>query len=331
MRYRRAVTNPLRRPFVSAAFLLAAACATAPVATKSEAPAAAPVALAPAAATPAPPVAAAPAAAPAPAAPPAPVPAVPKRAHLPADADGAKAALASSPRHGEFVDVPFPGGPKLVSWVVYPERKDKAPVVIVIHEIFGLTDWARGVADELASEGFIAIAPDLLSGLGPKGGGTEELGENVGKVIRSLTPEQVAARLDAVRAYGKGLASAKSTTGVVGFCWGGSASFNYAAAQPGLDAAVVYYGSAPADTAAYPKMKAPLLGHFGGDDARVGASLPPAEVELQKLQKKYTFTSYAGAGHGFLRQQGARDGANLKASEQAWAATVAFFKQTLEK
>lgn len=260
-----------------------------------------------------------------------PIPAVPKRAHLPADAEGAKAALAASPRHGEWVDVPMPGGPKLVSWVVYPERQEKAPVVIVIHEIFGLTDWARGVADELASEGFIAIAPDLLSGMGPKGGGTEELGTEVGKVIRALTPEQVAARLDAVRAWGRGLASARGPTGVVGFCWGGGASFNYAAAQPGLDAAVVYYGPAPADLAAYPKMLAPLLGHFGGDDARVGATLPGAEAELKKLQKKYTFTSYAGAGHGFLRQQGARDGANLRAAEQSWAATVAFFKQTLEK
>jgi carboxymethylenebutenolidase len=225
----------------------------------------------------------------------------------------------------------MPGGPKLVSWVVYPERKEKALVVIVIHEIFGLTDWARGVADELASEGFIAIAPDLLSGMGPKGGGTEELGSEVGKVIRALTPEQVAARLDAVRAWGRGLASAKGATGVVGFCWGGGASFNYAAAQPALDAAVVYYGAAPSDLAAYPKMHAPLLGHFGGDDARVGATLPAAEAELKKLQKKYTFTSYPGAGHGFLRQQGARDGANLKAAEQSWAATVAFFKHTLEK
>jgi carboxymethylenebutenolidase len=312
---------------------LLAACATATAAAPKAEPAAAPVAApaAPAAAPPAPaPAAVAPVAAAAPPAP-APVPAVPKKAHLPADAEGAKAALAASPRHGEFVDVPMAGGPKLVSWVVYPERKEKAPVVIVIHEIFGLTDWARGVADELAAEGFIAIAPDLLSGLGPKGGGTEELGAEVGKVIRSLTPEQVAARLDAVRAYGRGLAAAKATTGVVGFCWGGSASFNYAAAQPALDAAVVYYGTAPAEASAYPKMKAPLLGHFGGDDARVGATLPPAEVELKKLGKRYSFTSYAGAGHGFLRQQGARDGANLKAAEQSWAATVAFFKQTLEK
>lgn len=248
-----------------------------------------------------------------------------------AGADSALARLNASPRHGEWVRLGAGAGDSLNAWVVYPERRDKAPVVVVIHEIFGLTDWARGVADELASEGFIAIAPDLLSGLGPKGGGTEELGSEVGKVIRSLTPEQVAARLDAVRAWGRGLASAKGTTGVVGFCWGGGASFNYAAAQPALDAAVVYYGAAPADASVWPKLQAPLLGHFGGDDARVGATLPPAEVELKKLGKTYSFTSYAGAGHGFLRQQGARDGANLKAAEQSWAATVAFFKQTLEK
>ena len=151
----------------------------------------------------------------------------------PADAASADR-LKSSPRHGEWVDIKMPSGPALKSFVVYPERKDKAPVVLVIHDIFGMGDWARAVGDSLAKEGFIAIVPDLLSGKGPNGGGSEELGQNVGQAIRTLTPEDVNARLDAAMAYGASLPAASGKTAVIGFCWGGSASFNYAIAQPAL-------------------------------------------------------------------------------------------------
>ncbi len=249
---------------------------------------------------------------------------------IPPDADQAKAALAKSPRHGEWVDVKLPDGGKLVTWVVYPEKKEKAGTVIVIHEIFGLTDWARGVADQLAKEGFIALAPDLLSGKGPNGGGTDSLGDEVTKVIRTLTPETVNARIDAVREYALKLPAANGKVGTVGFCWGGTTSFAYAVAQPRLDAAVVYYGSAPSDPASYAKIGAPVLGLYGGDDARVNASIPLAEAEMKKLGKRYVVHVYEGAGHGFLRQQTGRDGANMKASEQAWAATLLFFRESLK-
>ena len=248
---------------------------------------------------------------------------------IPPDADHAKEALAKSPRHGEWADVKLPDGTKVVTWVVYPERKEKAGVVIVIHEIFGLSDWVRGVADRFASEGFIAVAPDLLSGMGPNGGGTDSLGEDVTKVIRTLTPEAVTARLDAVRAYALGLPAANGKVGSVGFCWGGTASFDYVAAQPKLDAAVVFYGTSPTDPGAYATIKAPVLGHYGGDDARVNATIPTAEDAMKKLGKSYTAKIYDGAGHGFLRQQTGRDGANLKASQKAWPATVAFFRKRL--
>jgi carboxymethylenebutenolidase len=248
---------------------------------------------------------------------------------LPPDADHAKEALAKSPRHGEWVDVKLADGTKLVTWVVYPEKKEKAGVVIVIHEIFGLSDWVRGVADQLAGEGFIALAPDLLSGMGPKGGGTESLGEDATKVIRTLTPEAVDARLDAVRAYALKLPVANGKLGVVGFCWGGSQSFNYAVAQPKLDAAVVYYGTSPDDPAAYANIGAPVVGHYGGDDARVDATIPTAEEAMKKLGKSYTPNVYEGAGHGFLRQLDGREGANLKAAQKAWPATIAFFREHL--
>jgi carboxymethylenebutenolidase len=268
----------------------------------------------------------------------APPPAAPKAAAsspaavkdaIPPDADHAKESLAKSPRHGEWVDVKLADGTKVVTWVVYPEKKEKAGVVIVVHEIFGLSDWVRGVTDQLASEGFIAIAPDLLSGMGPNGGGTQALGEEATKVIRNLTPEAVVVRLDAVRAYALGLPAANGKVGSVGFCWGGAASFNYATAQPKLNAAVVFYGTSPSDAAAYAKISAPVLGHYGGDDARVNATIPTAEDEMKKLGKSYTAKTYEGAGHGFMRQQDGRGGANLKAAQQAWPATVAFFRELL--
>ena len=248
---------------------------------------------------------------------------------IPPDAEQAKAALAKSPRHGEWVDLKLPDGGKLVTWVVYPETKEKVGAVIVIHEIFGLTDWARGVADQLAKEGFIALAPDLLSGKGPNGGGTDSLGDDVTKVIRTLTPEAVAVRLDAVRDYALKIPAANGKVGAVGFCWGGTTSFAYAVHQPKLNAAVVYYGTSPSDTADYAKIGAPVLGLYGGDDARVDATIPAAEAGMKKLGKRYTVRIYDGAGHGFLRQQTGRDGANLKASEKGWAETLAFLREFL--
>jgi carboxymethylenebutenolidase len=250
---------------------------------------------------------------------------------LPPDADHAKEALARSPRHKEWVDVPMPDGQKIQTFVVYPERKDRAGLVIVIHEIFGLTDWIRGVADQLAEDGFIALAPDLLSGKAPGGGGSQELGEEAAtKVIRTLTPEEVVARLNAVRAYALTIPAGNGKVGVVGYCWGGSQSFLYATAQPALDAAVVYYGSSPSDPAALARIQAPILGLYGGDDARVNATIAPAEAELKKLGKRFTYHIYDGAGHGFLRQQTGREGANRRATEQAWPATLAFFREHLK-
>jgi carboxymethylenebutenolidase len=254
--------------------------------------------------------------------------AAPASKNLPPSEQTAKAALDTTPRHTEYVDVKV-GDATVKTFVVYPERKDKAPVVIVIHEIYGLSDWIRGVADALAREGFIAVAPDLVSGKGPGGGGTEAAAsrDDVVKLVTALGREEVRARLDAVRAYAIKLPSANGKSATVGFCWGGSTSFAYAAAQPALNAAVVYYGTAPTDSAALAAIKAPVAGFYGGDDARVTATVEPTKGEMAKLGKAYVPAVYDGAGHGFLRQQEARDGANLKASEQAWPGTIAFLKK----
>jgi carboxymethylenebutenolidase len=240
--------------------------------------------------------------------------------------------LKESLRHGEWVDVDLPGADvKIKSFVVYPERKEKAPVVIVIHEIFGMTDWVRGVADTFAAEGFIAIAPDLLSGMGPDGGGTESLGSDVRSVIRGLSPEDRGTRLNAVRTYALALPAATDRSGCVGFCWGGSTSFIYATRQSGLNAAVVYYGTAPDSKEELGKINCPVLGLYGGDDARVTTTVAPTKNLMQELNKSYSTHVYDGAGHGFLRQQSKRDGANLAASKKAWSTTIEFFKEHLEQ
>jgi carboxymethylenebutenolidase len=250
---------------------------------------------------------------------------------LPPGEEQAKAALEKSPRHGEYVDIKVEGSDVPIrTWVVYPERKDKAGVVIVIHEIFGLSDWIRAVADQLAEDGFIAVVPDLISGKSPGGGGTDSVPsrDDVVKLIRGLVPDEVTMKLNAVRAYVMKLPAANGKTAAIGFCWGGSRSFAYACAQSGLNAAVVYYGSAPEakDLAA---IKAPVLGLYGGDDARVNATIDTTKAEMKKLGRGYDVNVYEGAGHGFLRAQSGRDGANLKATQQAWPKTVEFLKKYL--
>jgi len=250
--------------------------------------------------------------------------------NLPPDNDAAKEQLAKSPRHGEWVDVKLASGAPINSFVVYPERSSKAPVVIVVHDIGGMSDWIRGIGDQLAKEGFIAIVPDLLSGKGPNGGGTASLGDQVGQTIRTLTPDELKTRLDALMAYGKALPSSNGKTGTIGFCWGGGTVFNYALNQPAVAATASYYGPMPNEPAAYEKAKTPILGLYGGNDQRVNANIPVAEAALKAHGVSYTPLVFEGAGHGFLRNQSGQDGGNLKAVQQAWPKTLDFFRRSLD-
>jgi carboxymethylenebutenolidase len=249
---------------------------------------------------------------------------------IPASAGTVAERLAKSPRHGEYVMIRTGPSDSVRAWVVYPERSSKAPVVVVVHEIFGLSSWVRGVADQLAADGFIAIAPDLLTGkVAPMPGTDTVAAQAATAAIRSLTSDDVQRQIAAVGQYGMSLPAAEKRYGVVGFCWGGSASFESAVRSPtGQGAAVVYYGTSPS-TASLANVKVPVLGLYGGEDARVGATVPPADSAMKALGKRFEPHSFAGAGHGFLRQQEGQGGANLAASRQAWPMTVAFFRSTL--
>ncbi len=252
----------------------------------------------------------------------------PNNRGLPPDASGALALLSSSPRHGEWVTIRTGNGDSLRTWVVYPERSSKAPVVLVVHEVYGLSSWIRSVADQLAADGFIAIAPDLLTMKNLPDVPDSVLAPLAVAAVRSLDPAWVQRQLDAVAQYGMSLPAAEKKYGIVGFCWGGGTSFAHAVHSPGLGASVVYYGTSP-KTADLDSVRAPVLGLYGGNDARVDATIPPADSALRALGRTYVYSIYPGAGHGFLRQQTGMDGANMAATRAAWPATIAWFKKYL--
>jgi carboxymethylenebutenolidase len=221
--------------------------------------------------------------------------------------DWAKQRLAKSPRHQGWVEIKN-GTREVNSFVVYPENKSKATAVIVIHEIFGMSDWVQSLTDQLAEAGYVAIAPDLLSGMGPNGGGTSSLDRNgVGQAIRDLPPDQITADLNAVADYISKVPASNGKVVVTGYCWGGSQSFRYATNNPNIKAAFVFYGSSPAaadgapDKATLAKITAPVYGFYAGNDARINATLPKTTEAMTELKKTFDPVTYEGSGHGFMR------------------------------
>ena len=241
-----------------------------------------------------------------------------------AGADSIKSQLEASPRHGEWVTVTTADARTVNAFVVYPEVKEPATAIIVIHEIFGLTDWIRLVADTLAAEGFVAICPDLLSGMGPDGGGTESFdsGDDVRRTIRELSPSQVASDLDAVQKYVRDLPSTNDTVAVSGFCWGGGQTFSYAVHSDTIAAGFVFYGRA-APTEDVPKISAPVYGFYGESDNRINATIDATKAAADAASVTYEPVIYEGVGHAFLRR-GMADDANeaqkvaTKAAWQRW-------------
>jgi carboxymethylenebutenolidase len=223
--------------------------------------------------------------------------------------------------HGEWVRYTGRGGDTVLAYLAYPERPDPGPGIIVIHEIFGLSDWVRSVADSLAVAGYVAIAPDLLT----RRGTTAKL-EEARRVISTLPPDSITADLDATYAYLQSLkAVRRDAIGVIGFCWGGGQSFRYATNNPALKAAVVCYGPG-ADTASMARIRAPVFGVYAENDARITASVPDVERAMQAAARRYTKTIYPGTGHGFLRT---REPAAV--AEGAWRDIVAFLREAVGK
>jgi carboxymethylenebutenolidase len=230
--------------------------------------------------------------------------------------------LENSPRHHEWVEIDAPGNRNIRAWVVYPEVDHPATVVIVIHENRGLTDWVRGVADQLAEAGYLAVAPDFLSGTAPNGGGTAEYGsEDAARTgIGKLPPQQVTADLDAVYAHAQKLPAGNKVVAVGGFCWGGGQTFRYATHNPNIAAAFVFYGPAPDNKSAYEKIDSPVYGFYGGNDFRITGEVPNVEKQMNELGKQFESVVYEGAGHGFMRQGEASDATadDRKARDEAW-------------
>lgn len=235
--------------------------------------------------------------------------------------DWAKARLDKSPRHHEWVKVKHDNR-EVQCFVVYPEVKDKATVVLVIHENKGLTDWVRSVADQLAEAGYIAVAPDLLSGMGPGGGNTADFKsiDDATKGIYALKADQVTADMKAVADYALKIPAGNGKLVSAGFCWGGGQSFRFPTYFKDVKAAFVFYGTGPVDPSEVAKIPCPVYGFYGGSDARVGATIPTSQELMKKAGKSYDPVSYEGAGHGFMRsgEEPSAQTANKKGRDEAW-------------
>jgi carboxymethylenebutenolidase len=243
--------------------------------------------------------------------------------------DWAKQKLDKSPRHQEWVKVTY-GSRTVDAFVVYPEVSHKAPVVLMIHEIFGLSDWARSMADDIAAMGYIVIAPDLLSGFGPNGGGTSAFPDQQAAVkgVSGLSADTVTADLNASADYAKKLPAANGKLAVVGFCWGGGKSFQFATQRKDLSAAFVFYGPPPA-TESLTGITAPVYGFYAGNDARITATVPDMKTAMAAAGKKYDPVIYDGAGHGFMRAGEDPTNtvpANTTARDQGWKRLQALLK-----
>ncbi len=236
--------------------------------------------------------------------------------------DWAKPRLEKSPRHGEWVNIKS-GDRTIKAFVVYPQSKNKTPVVLVVHEIFGLTDWVRGLCDQLAENGVIAIAPDLLSGQ------TFSDVDGARKAISELPKAQIKADLDATAEYALKIPATDGTLAVCGFCWGGGWAFGYANENAKLKAAYSFYGTASSEASDVANIACPVYGFYGENDERVGATIPKAEELMKAAGKKYTPVIYKGAGHGFMREGEMPGGseANKKARQDAWTRWKTLLKE----
>jgi carboxymethylenebutenolidase len=234
----------------------------------------------------------------------------------------------TTPRKNEWIDIPMPGtNVKIHTWVVYPDGTQPAGTVLVLHGASGISDWIRSVADQLAKEGFIALAIDMSSGLGPNGGNFDSFRfmDDLMRASQKLTRDDVMGRIKAVRDFAAKMPRSNGRTGSIGFCGGGTNSFTLATDVPAHNASVVYYGAAPMPL--LEKTTAPVIGFYGEDDARIIATVEPTRAAMKKLGKAYEAHTYPHATHSFLWMQDL--GNNFQATADSWPRTIAFFRQHL--
>lgn len=249
-------------------------------------------------------------------------------AHLPPSGATALGDLGASPRRADFVDIQVPGSAVPVrSWIAYPDRSP-APIVMVISDLYGLSDWVRSVADAFAAEGFVTVAPDLLTAATPAGSDHPFFLEETRIVptVARIGPRERTTRLDAVRAWALDLPMANGRAGMVGFGWGGSVGFAYAVTQPALDALVAFYGAGPGTASDYERINAPVLALYGGD-LRTAETAPSVTAAMAAAGKSFEPIIYEGATV-FLKAQEGLD-ANRRATEDAWPRALAFLHQHL--
>jgi carboxymethylenebutenolidase len=235
-----------------------------------------------------------------------------------------------SSRHLEWINLKH-GDRTVKAFIAFPEVKEKVTAVVVIHEIFGHTEWVQSLTDQLAEAGYIAISPDLLTGKGPNGGGTAEIVKGGGAargVIGSLPPDQITADLNAAVEYVAKHPACNGKVVVAGFCYGGRETFRFATNHKDVKAGFVFYGEAPTSEAALTKITAPIYGFYAENDARINGTLPATTEAMKKLNKKFEPVTYEGAGHGFMRagEDPAGNDANKKAREDAWVRWKALLK-----
>jgi carboxymethylenebutenolidase len=222
--------------------------------------------------------------------------------------------------HAEYVTFPSTGA-TITAYLAYPERDERAPAVIVIHEIFGLSDWMRQTTEQLAKDGFVAIAPDLLS----RRGGTPPAGDEARKLIGGLNPDTLTMDLDAAVRYLQTLKAVQGDrVGVIGFCWGGGQTFRYATNNPALRGFVVCYGPGPS-VADITRIRARGLGVYAENDARINAGLQDVAAAVKQAGVDYRYAVYPGVGHGFLRTR-----EKAEVADSAWGAVTRFFRESLE-
>lgn len=229
--------------------------------------------------------------------------------------------LSQSPRHHEWVTLSH-GEREFETFIVYPENKEKSKAVLVLHENRGLNDWARLFTDKLAGEGYLVIAPDLISNTveGKKRTTDFENSDAARKAVYALDDQQVTADLNAAYEYIINDTASSGEVAVVGFCWGGSQTFRYATNNPEIATAHVFYGTAPKEASEISRISAPVYGYYGGKDNRVNSTIDQTEQLMEQAGKTYEYEIYENAGHAFMRSghQPDADEANKKAHDMAW-------------